>query len=447
MTSSRILQLGIRAGRGRTSGLGAGLADAVVVGGGIGAVRAAAALRAAGRSVVLVQEGADVAGLAHPDIPVGTGFECFESVPADWRAIRGMTTGLCVGGAVRALPLSRGVLPTLLPTLQVVSALAEWGRTRVSSELARLIGGGHEQRSYRDWVVQHYGEPLFARLFEPYCERRFGEASGVSANVARAVHGASAGGVFASPSGGRARELALLLEGVEVVCGADVVGLAAGVVRLSSADVEGEVYVDLPPARVVGLLGDAAPSGLASEVGWLRFRHALEVTFSGGAALPWVTHVVDGPGQAFRLVRHGLFPGNGALQGTVSVQMAVEEGDPLWKADDGRVVEAARMALGDVAADVSTVGARVQRVANHHPVWVTTTAARMRQLALALGELNITPVGRAGTYAPLSGAGERAYLDDVIHRRVSIREALRQHVEPAVVVDEPRAHLTDFANA
>lgn len=423
------------------------MADAVVVGGGIGAVRAAAALRAAGRSVVLVQEGAHVAGLTHADIPVGTGFERFESVPADWRAVQGMTTGLYVGGAVHALPLSRAVLPTLLPTSQVASALAEWGRTRISSELARLIGGGHEQRSYRDWVLQHYGEPLFARLFEPYCDRRFGSAEGVSANVARAVHGASAGAVFGCPGGGRARELARLLEGIEVVVGADVTGLSAGIVRLASGDVEGEVYVDLPPARVVALLGHAVPSGLASEVGWLRFRHALEVTVTGGAALPWVTHVVDGPGQAFRLVRQGLFPGNGALQGTVSVQMAVESNDPLWKGHDDVVVAAAAGSLREVATDVAVAGARVQRVANHHPVWVTTTAARMRQFALALGELNVTPVGRAGTYAPLAGAAERAYLDDVIHRRVSIREAIRIHVEPAVVVDEARAHLTDFANA
>lgn len=423
------------------------MADAVVVGGGIGAVRAAAALRAAGRSVLLVQEGPHLGGLAHPDIPVGTGFERFESVPAGWRAVHGMTAGICVGGRVHALPLSRAVLPTLLPVTQVAPALAAWGRTRINSELARLIGGGHERRSYRDWVVQHYGEPLFARLFEPYCERRFGSAEGVSANVARAVHGAAAGGIRACPAGGRAAELAALLQGVEVVRGVDVIGLAAGVVHLSSGDVEGEVYVDLPPARVVALLGDAAPSGLASEVGWLRMRHALEVTFAGGAGLPWITHVVDGPGQAFRVVRHGLFPGSGALQGTVTVQMAVEDGDPLWTADDRAIVGAAETAIREVATDVDSVGARVQRVADHHPVWVTTTAARVRRLALALGELNVTPVGRAGTYAPLAGGAERAYLDEVIHRRVSIREALRGHVEPAVIVDEARAHLTDFANA
>ena len=80
------------------------MADAVVVGGGLGAVRAAAALRASGRSVVLVQEGGRLAGLTDPGLPVGTGFERFANPPAGWRAVAGLTTGLEVGGRVHALP-------------------------------------------------------------------------------------------------------------------------------------------------------------------------------------------------------------------------------------------------------------------------------------------------------------------------------------------------------
>ncbi len=422
------------------------MADAVVVGGGLGAVRAAAALRASGRSVVLVQEGGRLAGLTDPGLPVGTGFERFANPPAGWRAVAGLTTGLYVGGRVHALPLSRTILPKLFPVAQMASAAGAWGRSKASGELARLIGGGKEVRTYQDWLTQALGAPVFERMFLPYCERRFGDPAGITANVARGVHGPVAGGGRACPAHGRAAELRSLVGGIEVVYAA-VAGLEAGVVRTEVGDVEGEVFVDLPPARVVSLLGAAAPAGLASEVSWLRFRHALEVSLEGGASLPWITHVVDGPGQAYRFVRHGLFPGNGWLQGRVSVQMSVEGNDPLWSGPEADVVASALCALSEVTPGATAEGARVQRVADHNPVWVTTTAARMRRYILALSELKITPVGRAGTYAPLSGDREVAYLNTVIGGGVSVSEALRVHVQPPVVIDEPSAHLTDFANA
>ena len=49
------------------------MADAVVIGGGPGAVHAAAALQQAGRRVVLLQEGADAGQVSHPEVPVGRG--------------------------------------------------------------------------------------------------------------------------------------------------------------------------------------------------------------------------------------------------------------------------------------------------------------------------------------------------------------------------------------
>ncbi len=423
------------------------MAHAVVVGGGLGAVRAAAVLVAAGRPVTLLQVGPHLAGLAHPEVPVGTGFERHSAAPSGWRELRGVTTGLYVGGAVHALPLSRAVLPSLIPAAQLGAAVSAWGRTRAAGELARLIGGGHEQRTYKDWVVQQYGEPIYGRLFRPYCERRFGNPDGVTATVARAVHGPAVAVPRVCPVAGRAAELAGLAQGVDVRLGVQVTAIEAGCVRTAGGEVRGDVYVDLPPARVVELLGAAAPAGLAAEVAWLRFRHALEVTLPGGAALPWITHVVDGPGQAFRFVRHGFLPGTGELQGHVSVQMAVEDADPLWAASDAEVVDSAAAALAEIAPDVRTDGARVQRVADHHPVWVYTTAARMRRYELALGELGVVPVGRAGTYAPLSGEAERAYLADAVGAGVPLREAMRRHVDPPVRTTDDRPQLTDFANA
>jgi len=421
------------------------MADAVVVGGGLGAVRAAAALRAAGHSVVLLQEGPHLAGRSFPDVPVGTGYERFARVPQGWRPVEGATSGLFVGGTLHALPLSRAVLPRLFPAAQVGAAVAAWGRARGQRELAKLIGGGKECRTYRDWIVQHYGEPIYHRLFQPYAERRFGDPRGVTANVARAVHGGVPEGYLACPAEGRAAELVAGLAGVEVRTNVTVTGLDGGGVNTTEGQVNGDVYVDLPPARVVALLGERAPNGVAEEVSWLRMRHALEVTLEGGASLPWITHDVDGPGQAFRLVRHGLFPGSGHLQGTVSVQMSVEANDPLWLGSDAEAIDAAMQAARELAPDVTAAGARVQRVVNQHPVWVTTTAARMRRYVLMLSDLKVVPVGRAGTYSTLAGEAEVSYLEAVIGQGVPVRDAFRRHVEPPVVVDEVRAHLTDFA--
>ncbi len=423
------------------------MADAVVVGGGIGAARAAAALAAAGRSVVLLQEGPAIAGLAHPDIPVGLGLSRWRDVPAGGRALPGLTAGLYVGGAVHALPLSRAVLPALFPAGAVPGAAAAWGRSRVELELARLIGGGKEVRTYRDWLQQRYGKPVVERLFAPYCERRFGSPDGVTANVARAVHGSEPAEKAVAPAAGVLAELAALVAGVEVRVGVKLASLAPGRVTFEGGEIEGEVFVDLPPARVVELLGSLAPDGLAEEVGWLRSRHALEVTLTGGATLPFVTHVVDGPGQAYRFVRHALLPGNGALQGHVSVQFAVEDNDPLWAANDAAVVAAALTSLDEAAPGASNVGARVQRVADHHPVWVPTTAARMRRYSLALADVKVTPVGRAGTFSPLGGQAEAEYLAAAIGGEESLRDLMRRFVEPPVRATERQVHLTDFAHA
>jgi hypothetical protein len=394
-----------------------------------------------------LQEGDAVGGLAHPAIPVGLGHARWSGPAEGRRAAPGLTSGLYVAGSVHALPLSRLVLPTLFPAGSVPAAAAAWGRTRVELELARLIGGGREVRTYRDWLNQRYGAPAVERLFAPYCERRFGSPDGVTANVARAAHGpAPAGAPYAAPEG-QVAELSRLLAGLKVQAGVRLLGIEPGKVIFEGGEAEGEVFVDLPPARVVGLLGAAAPDGLAEETSWLRMRHALEVTLPGGASLPFLTHVVDGPGQAYRFVRHAQLPGNGALQGHVSVQFAVEDNDPLWAASDAEVVQAALVSIDEAAPGASNLGARVQRVADHHPVWVTTTAARMRRYAVALAELKITPVGRAGTFSPLGGEAEADYLSAVVDGLEPLRDLMRRFIEPPVREGDEQVHLTDFAHA
>lgn len=426
------------------------MADVVVIGGGPGAVRAAGELRRAGRRVVLLQAGPRVGGVAHPEVPLGLGAEAFGAVPAGWRRVQGLPAGLAAGsspdcGCVHALPLSRAVLPSLFEASALPGAMAAWSRARGAVELAKLLGGGKETRTYREWVVQHFGEPVFEHLYAPYCRRRFGDPAEVTVNVARLHHGSPGATGWAAFEAGPAARLAQDLEGVEVVLGAEVRSVAPGRVSTTAGDVDGDVFVDASPSQVVAWLGDQAPTGLQNEVSRLYCRYALEVTVRGGASLPFVTHVAHAPFAAYRLVRHALLPGNGTLAGHVSAQFALEPGDPLWTTDDAQLAElvvSGLHALG--AADAEVGGARVQRVENHHPVWAYTTAARVRQYHLALAEKKLVPVGRAGLFSPVDGEAEIAYLAGVATQSAPFKELYRRHVEPPVVDDDGSASLTDF---
>lgn len=127
--------------------------EAVVVGGGPGALRAARGLAARGRSVTLLQEGPHACGHAHADLPPGRGLSAAVGGLAE--EVLGAFDEVQVSRAVRldgrssALPLTRAdvarhVAPTRLP-----GAALAWGRTRGAAEFRKLIGGGFE--ATLDW--------------------------------------------------------------------------------------------------------------------------------------------------------------------------------------------------------------------------------------------------------------------------------------------------------
>jgi hypothetical protein len=69
----------------------------------------------------------------------------------------------------------------------------------------------------------------------------------------------------------------------------------------------------------------------------------------------------------------------------------------------------------------------------------------MRRYALALEDLEIRPVGRAGLHAPLDLAAELAYLEALLGDDApSLRELARAYVEPPVLDPAERPHLTRF---
>lgn len=423
--------------------------DAVVVGGGPGGVHAAAALAMAGRRVTLLQEGPHVGGYAHPDIPLSRGVTpaagpLAEQLHGAMVPVEGLDRGIHLDGRTHRLPLGRAEIARLVPPAQAASAAVAWSRTRGTIELRKIIGGGSELRTYRDWVVQRFGEPVFERFYAAYCQARFGAPDEISCNAARVFHGTVAEGPVYAP----ARGPALPSGGFDVRTDVVIRSVQGGQVETDDGLFTGEVFLDVAPRRVVEWLGAAATPAMVNDVGFLTARNALQVLVrcpEGAADLPFETHVLGGA-PFYRIVRPALLPGCGALEGTLSVHYALDAGDPLWAAEDAvvasRTVEAlAAIGIGGASAD----GARVQRIRDHHPNWMGTHLVRMRRYLIGLEDLELVPVGRAGLHAPLELAAETAWLEGLLlSERPTLRALLRHHVEPPVLDSADRAHLTRF---
>lgn len=427
--------------------------DAIVVGGGPGGVRAAAALASAGRRVTLLQEGPHIGGHDHADIPFSRGVTpaagpLAERLYGAMVPVEGLDRGVHIDGRTHRLPLGRAEIARLVPATKVASAAVAWTRTRGTIELRKIIGGGNEQRTYRDWVTQRFGAPVFDRFYADYCQARFGPPDEISCNVARVFHGIVAEGPVYAPAGGPASLAALpgaLAANVDVRTNVVIRSVQGGQVDTDEGIFTGEVFLDIAPRRVVAWLGAAATEALVHDVGFLTARNAVQVLLRGPQDLPAETHVLSGA-PFYRIVRPAALPGCAALEGTLCVHYALDEGDSLWGADDEVVASRTIEALAAIGIEgASAAGARVQRIRDHHPNWTGTHLVRMRRYVIALEDLELVPVGRAGLHAPLELAAELAYLEGVLFaERPTIRALLRHHVEPPVLDSVDRAHLTRF---
>lgn len=420
------------------------MSEAVVIGGGPGALRAAVALRRTGRAVTLVQVGAYAAGHAFPEVPIGRGVTpppppLGEALHGPFRAVDGLERAVMHKGKVHRLPLGRPTVAGFLPPAQLLPAAVAWARTRGAVELKKFIGGGSEQRTYHDWIAQRFGEPVYEQLFAAYARKRFGEPGDLSCNVARLFHGAPDEDARHAP----ARGPALAAEGIAVRTGVTVRAVRTGEVETDQGTFSGDVFLDVPPAAAVGWLEEGPARTLRADAAALDARDAVQVLLRGGDELPFETHALDADVPFYRLVRPGLLPGCEALAGTVCAHFscahddATPESEWITRAVDG---------LGRAGVrGVEAAGARVQRVAWHHPVWTGPHLARMRRWVLGLEDLDIVPVGRAGLHAPLSLAAELAWLEGVVaDDRPGLRELARTFVEPPPMDPVERARITRF---
>lgn len=393
--------------------------DFIVIGEGTGALITAATLRRHGRSVIRVG-----APFPLPDRMLGSGW-CAEPAPSGFASAPSPARGLLIRGKVLPLPLSRSDLGRLLPAPQLARASLALGRARASSAIAAFVGGGREERSYKDWVQYRFGQPLYQALFAPYATARFGDPETLLCGVARVVHGEVRTEGCSVPDG--------LLHDDGPTERAVVTAIRRGQVTTEAGDLQGAVVIDLAPSELLRVWEHDVTLDLdASRLG---ARHGIDVFVSG--RLPdGITelHVVGAP--FFRAV---------ATPDGVVLHLAVEPGAPEWSEDDQALAQ--RLVTAAEAAGLpglSAVGATIRRLPRHYPVWSTSHLTRLRTWTDALVDAGIEPVGRLGLVAPMSPAAIAAYAEDRLIRGASLRDCIRSHVEPPTRDAEARPRLSAF---
>ena len=434
--------------------------ERVVIGSGPDALRAAAVLAAGGAKVTLLQSGATPSGLTHADLPVGTGLVhvppeergAVEEILGPLSAAPAADRGVTARGFLARLPMSPTDIPRLLPPEAVAPSARRWLGVRARIATAQIIGGGAEERTYRDWVVRRMGAPALQHLYRSYAERRWGAPiDELAASVARVHHGLPHEGEPMVPTSGwaamHARAVSLIEgAGGSIQLGADVRGLRVEDGRVVAvALAEGEVPVSGPlwiaraPVVISGWLGEAADSGMRVDSHELGVRHALQVSLRGPSdTLPTELHVLDEGAPFYRVVRHPGLANTAVFHATLAPDA---EAPPAEMVADRFIRSAREQGLGEFSPE----GVRVERIEAHHPVWLIVCHARLRRVLLRWRALGIVGVGRAGLFSPLDAAAQirvaRAYRGEADPDQ---REVHRLYVEPPVRRDDLTAHITRF---
>ncbi len=391
----------------------------VVVGSGTGALVTAWALARLGRSVIRVGS-----PFPAPDRMVGTGW-CAEPPPAGFEPSPPPVRALLVRGRLLRLPLSPTDRARVLPGARVAPASLALGRARVTSAVAAFVGGGREERSYRDWVRYRFGEPIYDEVFAPYARARFGDPEEILCGVARVTHGEAVASGSRVPAG---------IFGGPPPLDATVTAITEGVVTTDHGVIHGRIVVDLTPAELLRVWSRAADPALDLEAARLQARHGIEVFLPGQlpAGIQEI-HVVGAP--FFRVVEHG---------DELAVHMAVEPGAAEWTEPDHVLAKRIAGALRELGLTATPDFATVRRLPHHHPLWRTSHLTRLRTWTDTLEDGGIEPIGRLGLVAPMSPSAIAAYAEDRLIAGASLRDCIRHHVEPPPRDSEARPRLSEF---
>ena len=418
----------------------------VVIGGGPSGVRAAAALGA-----LLLEPEGQAGGIVHPEFGEDRGVagaQDAQSIDEGYGAAPAvrLARGVLVRGAVQTLPLRRRQLPQMLREGSA-RALNDWSQTRGRQALRSLIGGGHEERSYRDWVVHRHGAAAFNLLFSSWAARRFGAPERASVSLAHLHHSIPEQAEVALGQSPEAGWKALLGRVPEVRTWVGIEGIEfedgrAARVRTDewTLDVDGPLYVAAPMAELADWLDDQVPTEILRELRKRPTRHRIQVGLRMAGSMPDELHVLD-DAPFFRLNRAGALGGDDSL---VVAHLSCDDQNPLWTSGEARVAEQiahAASALGFGAAEA--VG--VQRLPDYDPVWTTEPwhPAHVRVCA-ALEQAGIQLVGRAATYRWVDAGQELAFAAGLGANPQDWHELQRTILDPPVRPDDERASLTRF---
>ncbi len=438
------------------------MARQVVVGAGPDALRAAAVRATTGAPVLLLQAHPQVTGLQHPELPQSTGRmrdqaderRVLEQVLGALVEAPANGQGLLARGNQVWLPMKRRHAAKLIPPLRHLDSVRGWLDARKAARGSELVvGGGQEERSYRDWVVRRMGEPAFETLYQAYAEHRFGApADELNVTVARYHHALRDDGPHQVPPG---REHVALAEaeqciraaggeirtGVEIE-GVDLVDGRAGALRLKGGErveLEGPLWVARPPRVVASWLPDDAVAAVAEDARRLKTADLLVTCLKGEVdGLPEVLHVLEAGSSFWQVVTPYGIKEYALFLSTLPTDAPDEDAAAVAQrvADDAR-----RLGVGDFELE----GARVERVRDHQAVWTVGCHARFHRVIDRLAELGIVAVGRTGTFSSMD-AGEEIALAAAYRDLADPpqRDTLRRFADPPVRLDDLDASLRRF---
>lgn len=428
----------------------------IVIGGGPSGLRAAALLPAA----TLLDPDPTPGGMTAPELPEDRGVaqathaaqvaRVYGAAPALGAEALGL--GVWLGGRLLQRPISRAALLGALPRAQVSALLRDLARARGRIATQRLIGGGKEERVYRDWVVHRYGETAMEQIFGYYARARFGDPGQVNVSAARQHHALDSAeglvGLGVSPAQGWAR----LSAGLRVQPGVKVlkVELAGGrVARLLTSEgaleLDGELWVAAPLPELLTWMPEALAPSLRWQLDTLRGRTRVRVALrrtGGGAELPAEVHVLD-PAPFFRILRPELRFEDPQLAGLVLVDLSLDPADPLLAQPDAALaatVGDALRALGLPA--VETDGARVRRLPNYDPTWWGPWHPRHTTATMTLHRMGVRLVGRSALHRYVDPGQELALVEGLSQDADRVHELHRTLLDPPVILDDLNVPLT-----
>jgi protoporphyrinogen oxidase len=410
--------------------------DVVVLGGGPAGLAAAGEAARAGRSVLLLERGPAVGGMAasfevagvrvdtgshrlHPASPPAV-LDLLRALLGDDLQTRPRNGRLRVYGRWVGFPLRPTELARTLP----LGAVARIARDAATRPFART-----DPSSYESVLLGTLGPELYHALYGPYAVKLWG-LDGTRIDPEQARRRVSAGGVwgiartilrrqksgqgqiFYYPRRGFGQIVDVLAEaavkaGATIETGAEVTEVTTRPegVTVSTADGRtvhaGHVLSTVPLPVLARLAGaDLPATGLA-----FRAMVLVYLVHTGGRWTSFDAHYLPGPETPVTRLsepaNYRLNPDDPADRTVLCAEIPCAVGDPVWTATDDELAALVRDGLAAVGLPpVDLAGVAVRRLPHVYPVYGTGYADRLRPLEdWADGLERITTFGRLGLFA------------------------------------------------